>query len=142
MMRNIAEHSANLLINARGASRVSLAPNWRSKDLPSLGRSVEYLRETLESQEFYASIQKIMAHPHRRLEPEREERAITRHFRPDGGFVRQLWGSGPRLKIPDEHPLRNHPVFAIRPTLPTQIKVVRKREDSGHGRESFRKICP
>lgn len=109
MLEYIAARCAGLLLDSRAPTRLRLSSAWRS-NRAALEQQLEFLRHTLESPRFRGAIDEVLRNPHRRLEDEREERSISRPFKPGKDLARQIARAGNRLVLPADHPLRTiHP---------------------------------
>ena len=91
MLSYIADKCAGLLLDCRAPTRLRLDTLWQH-DSHILEQQLEFLRHTLGSTAFRAAVDEVLRNPHRRLEAEREERDISRRFKPGRGFAgRLLW---------------------------------------------------
>ena len=104
-------------MDCRAATRLRLSTLWRENSR-ILEQQLEFLRHTLESETLRGVVDEVLRNPHRRLEDEREDRDISRPFKPGRDFARQLAVAARRVKVPDTHPL--HGVIA---SLPARISV-------------------
>ena len=112
MLSFIADKCAGLLLDCRAATRLRLSTLWRENPR-ILEQQLEFLRHTLESETFRGVMDEVLRNPHRRLEDEREERDISRPFKPGRDFARQVAVAARRVKVPDTHPLHD-----VIPSLP------------------------
>lgn len=118
MLTCIAKICAGLLLDCRAPTRLKLDTLWQ-KDARILEQQLEFLRYTLESSSFRAAVDEMLRNPHRRLEDNREERDISRPFKPGRDFSRQVAVASRRVEIPAGHPLRS---AGIR-SLPARVSV-------------------
>jgi hypothetical protein len=100
----IAEKCAGLLLDCRAPTKLRLDTLWQ-QDSRILEQQLEFLRYTLESPAFRAAVDEVLRNPHRRLEDEREERDISRPFKPGRDFARQIAVASRRAAVPETHPL-------------------------------------
>jgi predicted component of viral defense system (DUF524 family) len=104
MLCSIGEKSAGLLLDARAATKLSLASLWnRSSNI--VEQRLEFLRSLLESEKFGIAIEQILRYPHRRLEDELVPRMITKACKADRGLVQQIASARIRLALPNSHRL-------------------------------------
>lgn len=122
MLSFIAEKCAGLLLDSRSSTRLRLDTLWQDNPL-ILEQQLEFLRYTLESYRFQTALDEVLRNPHRQLENNREERNISRPFKPDKNFSRQVAISTQRTAVPTSHPL--YPTIK---SLPSTISV-RSRVD-------------
>ena len=105
MLSYIAEKCAGLLLDCRAPTRLRLNTLWQ-QDSRTLEQQLEFLRFTLESPAFRAAVDEVLRNPHRRLEAEREERDISRRFKPGKDFAQQIAVASNRVAVPPSHPLQ------------------------------------
>jgi predicted component of viral defense system (DUF524 family) len=117
MLSFIAEKCSGLLLDSRAPTRLRLDTLWR-QDSRILEQQLEFLRHTLESSPFRAAVDEILRNPHRRLEDEREERDISRPFKPSRNFARQITAAGRRVAVPTSHSL-----YGAVTSLPSRVPV-------------------
>lgn len=118
MLTCISKICAGLLMDCRAPTRLKLDTLWQ-KDSRILEQQLEFLRYTLESSPFRSAVDEVLRNPHRRLEDNREERDISRPFKPGRDFARQVAVASRRVEVPEGHPLRN---AGIR-SLPARVSV-------------------
>ena len=106
MLTAIAEKCAGLLLDSRAPTRLRLDTLWKVNER-ILEQQLEFLRHTLESSAFRGAVDEVLHNPHRRLEEEREERDISRPFKPGKDFARQIATAARRVAVPSAHPLRS-----------------------------------
>ena len=134
MLSQIADKCAGLLLDCRAATRLRLSALWRENP-HILEQQLEFLRHTLESEAFRSVVDEVLRNPHRRLEDEREEREISRPFKPGRDFARQVAVAARRVKVPDTHPLHD-----IIPSLPARISVPTRRDFLDTAENRFAKM--
>lgn len=117
MLSFVAEKCAGLLLDCRAPTRLRLDTLWQ-QDSRILEQQLEFLRYTLESPAFRAAVDEVLRNPHRRLEDEREERDISRPFKPDKDFARRVAVASRRIAVPEAHPLHSKVQ-----SLPTRVSV-------------------
>ena len=117
MLSYIADKCAGLLLDCRAPTKLRLDTLWQ-QDSRILEQQLEFLRYTLESPAFRAAVDEVLRNPHRRLEDEREERDISRPFKPGRDFARQVAVAARRTAVPETHPLHE----AVQ-SLPARISV-------------------
>jgi predicted component of viral defense system (DUF524 family) len=122
MLSYIAEKCAGLLLDCRAPTRLRLDTLWQ-RDSRVLEQQLEFLRYTLESPGFRAAVDEVLRNPHRRLEDEREERDVSRPFKPGRDFAKQIAVAQRRAALPEAHPL--YPTLR---SLPARLSV-RARAD-------------
>lgn len=117
MLSYIAEKCAGLLLDSRAPTRLRLDTLWQ-QDSRILEQQLEFLRHTLGSTAFRAAVDEVLRNPHLRLEAEREERDISRRFKPGRDFARQIAVASHRVAVPPSHPLQ-----PIVQSLPARVSV-------------------
>ena len=117
MLSYIAEKCSGLLLDSRAPTKLRLDTLWRENSR-IMEQQLEFLRHTLESSPFRAAVDQVLSNPHRRLEDKREERDISRPFKPGRDFARQVVMATRRVVVPAEHPL--HATIA---SLPSRVSV-------------------
>ena len=117
MLSYIAEKCAGLLLDCRAPTRLRLDTLWQ-QDSRILEQQLEFLRYTVESPAFRAAVDEVLRNPHRRLEDEREERDISRPFKPSRDLARQIAVAARRAAVPGAHPLH-----ATIQSLPARVSV-------------------
>lgn len=134
MLSHIADKCAGLLLDCRAATRLRLSSLWREHP-HILEQQLEFLRHTLESEAFRGVVNEVLRNPHRRLEEEREERDISRPFKPGRDFARQVAMATRRVKVPETHPLHN-----VVASLPARISVPTRRDFLDTAENRFAKM--
>ena len=87
---------------------------------------LELLRETLDSAEFSAALQRILSFPHERLSTVSDSVPTDRPIRWTPSAVRQLVTRNPRREVPAGHPLRTN---AGLESVAERVNVPRKSRD-------------
>ena len=122
MLAHIAERCAGLMLDCRAPTRLRLDTLWQ-EDSRILEQQLEFLRHTIESASFGAAVDEILRNPHRRLEGERGQRDISRPFKPDKEFTRQVSVASRRVAVPASHPLHSRVL-----SLPARVSVRSRAE--------------
>ena len=122
MLSFIAERCAGLLLDSRAPTRLRLNTLWQEHPR-ILEQQLEYLRHTLESPAFRGAVDEVLRNPHRRLDEEREQRDLSRPFKADKDFARQIAVGARRVAVP-----KSHPFHATVKSLPARVSV-RSRTD-------------
>ena len=101
-----------------------------SRTRASWNSSLNFCGYTLESPAFRAAVDEVLRNPHRRLEDEREERDISRPFKPGRDFARQVAVAARRVSVP-----KSHPLHATIQSLPARVSVSVAYRLSRYGRK-------
>ena len=108
MLRRLSEEIAGLVADARSSTKASFQSTFESRtDAGWLQIQLELLRETFDSADFSAALQRIVSFPHERLSPVSDSVLTDRPIRWTPSAVRQLVAGNPRRKVPTSHPLRS-----------------------------------
>lgn len=127
MLRAVASELTGLVADARSSAKLGFRSSWQERrDAGWLQIQIELLREMLDSAEFGAAIQRILAFPHERLAEEPEVLPSSFPFRWTPAITRQIASGQPRCAVPATHPLRQAPGLA---TLPERVRVQQKTRD-------------
>ncbi|MCX6864850.1 MAG: DUF2357 domain-containing protein, partial [Verrucomicrobia bacterium] len=106
MLLNLANRMADLVADVRSSSRVFFHSTFEEReDKGWFQVQLELLHEVIESQEFAAALQRILAYPHELLETEPETLPVERPFKWTPQAIRSLVHSPRRVKLPERHPL-------------------------------------
>ncbi len=125
MLNHIAGKCAGLLLDSRAATRLRLSAAWK-KNPEVLEQQLEFLRHTMESPAFRGAVDEVLRNPHRLLEDQFREQAISQPFKAEKNFARQVSKTGDRVSLPVDHPLRGiHPHLK---SLPARIEVARRTD--------------
>ena len=107
MLRRLAEEMAGLVADARSSAKAGFQSSFEERtDVGWLQIQLELLRETLDSAEFCAALQRILSFPHERLSAGSDLVTPDRPIRWTPSALRQLLARNPRRKVPASHPLR------------------------------------
>jgi predicted component of viral defense system (DUF524 family) len=107
MLRRLSEEMAGLVADARSSAKASFRSTFEERtDAGWLQIQLELLRETLDSTDFSAALQRILSFPHERLSTVSDSVSTNRPIRWTQSEVRQLVTSNPRREVPASHPLR------------------------------------
>lgn len=101
MLNFIANECSELLFDIRATSRMRLAPKFRPGP-DNLQRQLEFLGAELTSRSFVAALQRVTAMPHQKLEPQWEERDLSRLRRGGRDLARQIGSAQARVRVPDD----------------------------------------
>ena len=110
MLKRLAREMEGLIADARSASKVGFRSNYEDRSGKSgeegwFQIQLELLRETLDSAEFAAALQRIISFPHEQLSAVDEIVATDRPVRWTPRAVQQLVTRTPRRVVPQSHPL-------------------------------------
>lgn len=107
MLRRLSDEIAGLVADARSSTKVGFRSTFEDRtDEGWLQIQLELLRETLDSADFSAALQRILSFPHERLSTVSDSVSTDRPLRWTPSAVRQLVTSNPRREVPASHPLR------------------------------------
>ena len=107
MLRRLSEEMAGLVADARSSAKAGFSSSFEERtDEGWLQIQLELLRETLDSAEFSAALQRILSFPHERLCTVSDSVSTDRSVRWTSSAVRQLVTRNPRCQVPAGHPLR------------------------------------
>ena len=127
MLRRLSEELAGLVADARSSAKAGFQSSFEERtDEGWLQIQLEFLRETLDSAEFSAALQRIMSFPHERLSTVSDSVSTDRPIRWSPSAVRQLVTSNPRRALPASHPLRT---FEGLESVAERVMVPRKSRD-------------
>lgn len=123
MLRSLAERMADLIADSRSSAKVSFRSTFEERtEFGWFQVQLELLREMLESAEFTAALQRILAFPHEQLEQELDQIPVERPFKWNAKAVQSLVSSPIRSTLPAGHPLRALGLNSVAARVP----VVRK----------------
>lgn len=109
MLRRLSEEIAGLVADARSSAKVGFRSTFEDRnDAGWLQIQLELLRETLDSFDFSAALQRILSNPHERLSTVTDYVTTDRPIHWTNSAVRQLVTGNPRRAVPASHPLRMH----------------------------------
>ena len=127
MLRRLSAEMAGLIADARSATKVGFRSSFEERtDEGWLQIQLELLRETLDSADFSAALQRILSFPHERLLTFSDAMPTDKPIRWTPSAVRQLVAGNPRRAVPDNHPLR---LSAGLSSIAERVQVPRKARD-------------
>lgn len=127
MLRRLADELAGLVADARSSAKTGFRSSFEERtDEGWLQIQLELLRETLDSADFSAALQRILSFPHERLSTVNDTLSTDQPIRWTPSAVRQLVTRNPRRALPASHPLRTSPRLD---TVAEQVAVPRKSRD-------------
>lgn len=107
MLRRLSDEMAGLVVDARSSAKAGFRSTFEDRtDAGCLQIQLELLRETLDSSDFSAALQRILSFPHERLTTVSDYISTDRPIRWTPSAVRQLVKGNPRREVPVSHPLR------------------------------------
>ena len=107
MLRRLSDEIAGLVADARSSTKAGFRSTFEERnDAGWLQLQLELLRETLDSADFSAALQRILSFPHERLSTVSDSVSTDRPIRWTQSAVRQLVTRNPRREVPASHPLR------------------------------------
>jgi len=107
MLRGLSDKIAGLVADARSSAKARFHSTFEERtDAGWLQIQLELLRETLDSADFSAAMQRILSYPHERLTTVSDSISTDRPVRWTPSAVRQLLIRNPRREVPASHPLR------------------------------------
>ena len=107
MLRRLSDEIAGLVADARSSAKAGFRSTFEDRtDAGWLQIQLELLRETLDSADFSAALQRILSFPHERLSTVSDSISTDRPIRWTPSAVRQLVTGNPRREVPATHPLR------------------------------------
>jgi predicted component of viral defense system (DUF524 family) len=127
MVRRLSGELAGLVADARSSAKLGFQSNFEERtDEGWLQIQLELLRETLDSSEFSAALQRILSFPHERLSAVNDTISTDRPIRWTPAAVRQLVTNNPRRTVPASHPLR---AVAGLESMAERVTIPRKSRD-------------
>jgi predicted component of viral defense system (DUF524 family) len=127
MLRRLSDEIAGLVADARSSAKAGFRSTFEDrKDAGWLQIQLELLRETLDSADFSAALQRILSFPHERLSTVSDSVSTDRPIRWTPSAVRQLVTGNPRREVPASHPLRTQLGLE---SVAERVKVPRKSRD-------------
>lgn len=127
MLRRLADELAGLVADARSSAKAGFRSSFEERTEEGwLQIQLELLRETLDSAEFSAALQRILSFPHERLSTAMDLMPSDRPAKLPPSAIRQLVAGNPRRQVPEAHPLRARPGLA---TVAERVNVPRKSRD-------------
>ena len=127
MLRRLSDKIAGLVADARSSAKARFRSTFEERtDAGWLQIQLELLRETLDSADFSAALQRILSFPHERLSTVSDSVSTDRPIRWTPSAVRQLVTGNPRREVPATHPLRAQLGLA---SVAERVLVPRKSQD-------------
>jgi predicted component of viral defense system (DUF524 family) len=127
MLRRLSDEIAGLVADARSSAKAGFRSTFEDRtDAGWLQIQLELLRETLDSADFSAALQRILSFPHERLSTVSDSVSTDRPIRWTPSAVRQLVTGNPRREVPPTHPLRTQLGLA---SVAERVLVPRKSRD-------------
>jgi predicted component of viral defense system (DUF524 family) len=127
MLRRLSDEIAGLVADARSSAKAGFRSTFEDRtDAGWLQIQLELLRETLDSADFSAALQRILSFPHERLSTVSDSVSTDRPIRWTPSAVRQLVTGNPRREVPATHPLRTQLGLA---SVAERVLVPRKSRD-------------
>lgn len=129
MLDYIAERSIGLLLDMHAPSQTRVISD-EHVSAGTLHERFAYLRHILGSQAFDESMRRILAMPHRLVEPSMARAPIHRGRVSGHAVARALQSGSARSQLPANHPLYGRMVDAgvSRPTLPSRVEARRSTD--------------
>ena len=107
MLRRLSNEIAGLVADARSSAKAGFRSTFEDRtDAGWLQIQLEFLRETLDSSDFSAALQRILSFPHEQLSTGTDSISTDRGIHWTTSAVRQLVTGNPRREVPASHPLR------------------------------------
>ena len=127
MLRRLSDEMAGLVADARSSAKAGFRSTFEDRtDAGWLQIQLELLRETLDSADFSAALQRILSFPHERLSTVSDSVSTDRPIRWTPSAVRQLVTGNPRREVPASHPLRTQLGLE---SVAERVQVPRKSRD-------------
>lgn len=127
MLRRLSDEMAGLVADARSSAKAGFRSTFEDRtDAGWLQIQLELLRETLDSADFSAALQRILSFPHERLSTVSDSVSTDRPIRWTPSAVRQLVTGNPRREVPASHPLRTQLGLE---SVAERVLVLRKSRD-------------
>lgn len=124
MLRRLSEEIAGLVADSRSSTKVRFRSSFEERtDEGWLQIQLELLRETLDSADFSAALQRILSFPHEQLSSAHESVATDRPIHWTPSAIRQLISRNPRRQVPTGHPLKTNSSLDY---VATRVDVPRK----------------
>ena len=107
MLRRLSDEITGLVADARSSAKAGFHSTFEERtDAGWLQIQLELLRETLDSADFSAAVQRVLSFPHERLSTVSDSVPTNRPIRWTRSTVRQLVTGNPSREVPATHPLR------------------------------------
>lgn len=109
MLLRLSDEIAGLVADARSSAKAGFRSTFEDRtDAGWMQIQLELLRETLDSADFSAALQRILSFPHERLSTVSDSVSTDRPISWTPSAVRQLVTGNPRREVPASHTLRTH----------------------------------
>ena len=111
MLRRLSDEIAGLVADSRSSAKASFRSTFEElgpKDRGRLQIQLELLRETLDSADFSAALQRILSFPHEQLSTVSDSISTDRPIHWTPSAVRQLVTRNPRREVPPSHSMRRN----------------------------------
>jgi predicted component of viral defense system (DUF524 family) len=139
MLRRLSEELAGLVADSRSSAKAGFRSSFEERaDAGWLQIQLEMLRETLDSAEFSAALQRLLSFPHERLSTASDSTPADRPVRWTPSAIRELVGRSPRREVPPNHPLRLKPGID---SIAGRVAVPRKSRDMDTPENRFVKFA-
>jgi predicted component of viral defense system (DUF524 family) len=139
MLRRLADEMAALVVDSRSSGKAPFHSSFEERvDAGWLQIQLELLRETLDSSDFAAAVQRILNYPHERLSTVIDSVSTDRNIRWTPNAVRQFVGGNPRRALPSAHPLRSTTGLS---TIAERVSVPRRSRDLDTAENRFVKFA-
>lgn len=139
MLRRVAQELADLVADVRSSAKVSFRSSFEERrDAGWMQIQVELLREIVESADFTAAMQRIIAFPHERLAFETLEARTDRQLKWNASSIRQFVTRHPRRNVPSSHVLRAK--YHLK-TVAEHISYAQKKRDLDTAENRFVKFA-
>jgi len=127
MLRRLSDEIVGLVADARSSTKVGFRSTFEDRKNAGWQQiQLELLRETLDSADFSAALQRILSFPHERLSTVSDSVSTDRPICWTPSAVRQLVTSNPRREVPATHPLRTQ--LSLK-SVAERVQVPRKSRD-------------
>ena len=127
MLRRLSVEIEALVVDARSSAKVGFCSTFEDRgDAGWLQIQLELLRETLDSADFSAAIQRVLSFPHERLSTVSDSVSSDKPIRWTPSTVRQLMAGNPRREVPAMHPLRSQ--YGLK-SIACRVQELRKSRD-------------
>jgi predicted component of viral defense system (DUF524 family) len=129
MLSYIASRAVDLLLRITSPVQARLIADIRMKP-ETLRERFFFVRGLLTSRQFSDAVHQVASLPHSLLVPEHSKYPVSRRFKPSARALRNIARGGPRVRLPEAHPLavsmRTQGISE--PTLPQSVIHVRSRD--------------
>ena len=118
MLRQINERCVGLIQDLRSPTRMPLAPVYDGETM-RWPQQIAFLCEQIETPDFQAAIQQVLAQPHRHLVRERQFQSVQRPLRSARTLAQQMAMRADRITVPPQHTLAQR-LSSLPASLPTE----------------------